>query len=127
MKSLKNLNKINLENISPQNLYCLGVKSYHYHWDIYETDYYYYVLYNNELLQMTFDIFKQILNKFGYNIKKERYHYQFDIIETEWKNDYKDNFEIVEDRDFRDVYEVINDAEWLKIIFKIKGNEYERN
>lgn len=120
MKSLKNLNKINLENISLKNLYCLGVKSYHYHWDIYETDYYYYVYYNGEFVKVPFDIFKQILNKFEYDIKEERYHYQFDIIETEWKNDYKDNFEIVEDRDFRDIYEVINDAEWLKVIFKIK-------
>ena len=121
MKQLKNCNEINLENVSPKNLYCLGVKSYHFHWDIYETDYYYYALYDNELLRMTFDVFKQILNKFGYNVKKEWYHYQIDIIETEWKNEYKDNFKIVEDKNFKNMYEVINDAEWLKYIFKIKN------
>ena len=125
MKQLKNLNEINLENISPKNLYCLGVKSYHFHFDIYETDYYYYILYDNELLQITFDIFNQILNKFGYNVKRERYHYQFNIIEidndkTNWKNEYKDNFKIVDDRNFKDMYEVINNANWLKAIFKIR-------
>ena len=95
------------------------LNSYHFHWDIYETDYYYYVLYDNELLKMTFEVFKQILNKFGYNVKKEWYHYQIDIIETEWKNEYKDNFIIVEDKNFKDIY--VNDAEWLKYIFKIKN------
>lgn len=116
MKSLENINEINLETISPKNLYCLGVETYHYHLDIYETDYYYYVYYNGEFIKVPFDIFKQILNKFGYDIKEERDYYQVDIIETEWKNDYKDNFEIVKDRSFRD----INDADWLKVIFKIK-------
>lgn len=99
--SFKNIKSIeefkDVCSITPKNLYCIGFESYHAHFDTYDTDYFYYVIYENEIIKVPFDVFKQLLNKFNYDIEETRWHYQADIIETAWKDDYPENFKVVEE------------------------------
>lgn len=121
-KIIKNIEEINfLESITPKNLYCIGFESYNYHRDIYDTDYYYYVIYDNEIIKVPFVVFKQILNRFNYDIEETRWHYQTDIIETEWKNDYPENFKVVEDGKYSST-----DIEDIIDIFDLQIKSYEK-
>lgn len=91
-------NGIIAKSIKADELYIIRLESYNYHKGLEEYDYNFYVKcrHCNSLIKITTEEAKEILNNCGYECECYRWHYQLNVLETNWKDDYPNNFKSVE-------------------------------
>lgn len=89
-------NEIFFNSVNADELYVLCLESYDYHKGLEEFDYNFYVKCRdcNSLIKITTEEANEILNNCGYECK--RYHYPLNFSETNWKDDYPNNFKQVD-------------------------------
>jgi hypothetical protein len=86
------------KSIKADELYIIRIESYNYHKNLDEYDYNFYVKCRNcnSLIKITTEEAKEILNNCGYECEYYRWHYQLNVLETNWKDDYPNNFKSIE-------------------------------
>lgn len=91
-------NGIIAKSIKADELYIIRLESYDYHKGLEDYDYNFYVKckHCNSLIKITTEEAKEILNNCGYECEYYRWHYQLNVLETNWKDDYPNNFKSIE-------------------------------